>query len=653
MALPAGLLAATTLALGLSDGGYFAGATAAATVVLGVVLVLVVVLAPAGPLTLRAAGRLVMTAFGALATWVLLSSSWSGTSARTLLEFDRVLLYGFGFALGALALGTPRATRWALRLLWTALLVLSAVGLLSRLAPALVEAPASLAPQRLSHPLGYWNAVGLMAGLGGLLAVGLAADRREAIPIRAAAAGSLPALALTLYLTFSRGAILATSVGFLTLLVLGRPRGTLLALAAGIPAVALTLLVASLSTDLIGSPSLDPTPGGFRIGALCALVASSLGAALVVTQGARLEPSPPPFHPGRRFRVWGRRLLLLSPILLIAAVLAMVPGESGDPSRGTAQPTPAERSGEPRDRLTSIDSNGRFELWRVALGSVGAEPLHGTGAGTFARTWMRERRDYFRAQDGHSLMLETFSELGVVGGVLIALIIGVALRAALVGRSRDRETSSLIFAVALAWTLHAFIDWDWEMPVVTLPVFALLGAASGVAGPVQPRTAGGVRSRPVLAIVVILLLLVTPVRVGLSQQRLVEAISAFNRGHCPRAIDAALDSIDILPQRPEALEILAYCDARSGRSALAASVIAEARRLEPNDWTLRYASAVILAAGGRDPRPQLRVARTFNPAEPVVSRLLQRFDSEDPRVWRRVAAAAPLDVPLSGWERTP
>ncbi len=651
VAAPAGLLAATTLALGLADGGYFAGATAAATVFLGMVLVLVV--ASGATLAPRAAGRLVMAAFGALATWVLLSSSWSGTSARTLIEFDRVLLYGFGFALGALSLGTPRATRWALRLLWTALLALSAVGLLSRLAPALLEAPASLVPQRLSHPLGYWNAVGLLAGLGGLLAVGLAADRREPIPIRAAAAGSLPALALTLYLTFSRGAILATSVGIVTLLLLGRPRGTLLALAAGIPTVGLTLLVASLSPDLIGSPALDPTPGGFRVGALSALVASSFGAALVVTRGLPLEPSLPRWHPGRKLRAWSRRLLLLSPILLLAVVLAIVQDGSGGPSSQAVQPTPSERPGEPRDRLTSIDSNGRLELWRVALGSFGAEPLHGTGAGTFARTWVRERRDPFRAQDGHSLVLETLSELGVVGGVLIALIIGVGLRAALAGRSRDRETSSLIFAIALAWTLHASIDWDWEMPVVTLPVFALLGAASGAIGPARPRATRGDRSRRVLAIVVVLLLLVTPVRVGLSQQRLVEAIGAFNRGDCPRAIRAALGSLDILSQRSEALEILAYCDARSGRSALAASVIAEARRLEPDDWTLRYATGVILATGGRDPRPQLRVARTFNPADPVVSRLLRRFESEDPRVWRREAAAAPLDVPLSGGVRTP
>ena len=31
-------------------------------------------------------------------------------------------------------------------------------------------------------------------------------------------------------------------------------------------------------------------------------------------------------------------------------------------------------------------------------------------------------------------------------------------------------------AAALAWLLHASIDWDWQLPAVSLPALVLAGA---------------------------------------------------------------------------------------------------------------------------------------------------------------------------------
>jgi hypothetical protein len=50
-------------------------------------------------------------------------------------------------------------------------------------------------------------------------------------------------------------------------------------------------------------------------------------------------------------------------------------------------------------------------------------------------------------------------------------------------------------AVAIAWALHAGIDWDWEMPAVTLPVLVLVGvllAASREPGAAEVETGYGV-----------------------------------------------------------------------------------------------------------------------------------------------------------------
>ena len=71
---------------------------------------------------------------------------------------------------------------------------------------------------RLAEPIGYANGVAVLASMGMLLALGLAfvTARRS---LRVACALLIPLLALTQYLTYSRGGWLALAVGLLALLV--------------------------------------------------------------------------------------------------------------------------------------------------------------------------------------------------------------------------------------------------------------------------------------------------------------------------------------------------------------------------------------------------------------------------------------------------
>jgi hypothetical protein len=45
--------------------------------------------------------------------------------------------------------------------------------------------------------------------------------------------------------------------------------------------------------------------------------------------------------------------------------------------------------------------------------------------------------------------------------------------------------------VTLVWLVHASIDWDWQLPAVTLPAIALAGAliALAEARPAEPAEA--------------------------------------------------------------------------------------------------------------------------------------------------------------------
>src|SRR2546428_53569 len=85
--------------------------------------------------------------------------------------------------------------------------------------PALLRLPAG---GPLSEPVGYWNAFGVLAAMGTLLALGLAA--RSGPVVRCVAGASTVVLLLTLYFTFSRGGWIAFFLGLAAAIALDRRR---------------------------------------------------------------------------------------------------------------------------------------------------------------------------------------------------------------------------------------------------------------------------------------------------------------------------------------------------------------------------------------------------------------------------------------------
>jgi len=178
-------------ALGLVQGGYppdtwvWSGALAAWAVALAVVL-------SGDPGALRRAWPWAVAA-GALTAWTLLSAIWSVTPAQSLLDARRSAVYA-AVVLALLVLARregvrdlPAATHAAV----SALLVYA----LARYLFGTRHAD-TFESFLLHQPLGYANAVGVLAAMGLLLAVGLAATG----PRRAATAATVPPLALALTL---------------------------------------------------------------------------------------------------------------------------------------------------------------------------------------------------------------------------------------------------------------------------------------------------------------------------------------------------------------------------------------------------------------------------------------------------------------------
>jgi hypothetical protein len=90
----------------------------------------------------------------------------------------------------------------------------------------------------------------------------------------------------------------------------------------------------------------------------------------------------------------------------------------------------------------------------------------------------------------HSLELGMATELGLPGLLAILVVIGGVLAAGRRALQARQPLAVGCCAVSAVWLLHATIDWDWELPAVTLPVVIMAGAliaASEQRRPEAPR----------------------------------------------------------------------------------------------------------------------------------------------------------------------
>jgi hypothetical protein len=643
------------VALSFASGGFLPGPVALAATALAVVLVVRITLPDRPWADLSVAFVAGAAALALFAGWTLASAGWSDAAARAATEYDRALLYLLGFlVLGSIG-RTPSRLRWTVRAIAAAAFAVCLCGLITRLAPDVWPIDPTIAMSRLSYPVGYWNALGLLAALGIVLCLGLTSDAREPPAGRVLAAAALPVLAPTLLLTFSRGAIAAGAIGVLAMLVAARPRALLSGLLVAVPACAISVM-AAYGADLLASErptSAAATAQGHDVAvvvaACVALAAAARAVLLLLDRWTASWRAPGPLRlPAVR---WGAGALVV--VAAVAAAIALgAPAEvERQYERFVDSDDVADTRGDLRNRLTNPGNNGRLDQWRVALDAFETERVNGVGAGTYALEWDRRRPQPYQVEDAHSLYAEVLAELGIVGlllvGVAILLVLGGFLARA---RGEERVVGGALFGAGLAWALHAGIDWDWEMPAVTFWLFAAggLALAAPQAPSVDAAAARSGRSRagrgPVGRIVVALgclLLAVMPARVFLSEGPMREAARAFARGDCATAVDRSLDSISALGIRPEPFVVLGYCDVRLGQRDLAMRALANAVRKDPRNWEGHYGLALVRAAAGRDPRPQLRAAGRLNPREQLVTQT-RRLLGDDRRAWRRRALGARL-----------
>jgi O-Antigen ligase len=645
------LAPAALIYLSFNAGGYFPSASGFVAVVFAQALVLRTTLAAKPFEGLNRTLAIPLAGLVLYAAFQLTSALWSHATAHTLDSFARTLLYVLALVLFGSVRYTRQRVDWLVRALAAGLTAVCVIGLVSRVLPHTWPTASSFFADRLNYPLTYWNAEGMVAAIALILGFHLTADRAEHPGVRVAAAAVLPAVAATLLLTFSRGSMGVAVVGLLSYCLLTRFSTLPTALIAVAPPVAIALRTAWDATALATKQPTSPAAisQGHHVVVVvgaCMIGAALLRAALLLLDHrisrSALVRTPP--RRAVRLGIGAGAAGLALAVAIAAGAVGFAHREYGKFVKGNNEPHVTQT----RDRLTDPANNGRLPLWKVALDIYEPHKLRGTGAGTYQQYYPRYRTQGYYVVDAHSLYLQSLAELGVVGFVLI-LVVVLGMLGGLASRIRgpDRAPYAALFAVTLAWALHQAIDWDWQMPAVTLAVFMLAGLA--LARPRDGKVGlSGLPAGRTLVALGWLLLAVAPLLVGTSYARLQHSGEQLKRGECAKAREEALSSLSLSAKRPQAYAIIGLCDLQQGFAQAAVPAMTEAATLEPQSWEEQYWLAIARAGAGLDPHAAIARAIQLDPLEGGLRHAARLLHPNDPRAWEAAAPRLRIEALASG-----
>jgi hypothetical protein len=564
-----------------ASGGYFptawTWAALLALVFVAAVLGLGVATRPSG-LALVSLGAL-----GGFGAWTWLALAWTADPAATVLEGLRVLMYVSVFAALLLVLrreGVPILLAGTL----AAIFVASGYGLLTKLFPERLGVFDPVAAHRLEEPLTYWNAAGLFAVMGALLALGFAA-RSESVLARAGVSATLPVFLATLYFTFSRGSWIAGAVGLVAALAVDPRRLQLLvtALVLGIPS-AIAILLSSHQDALTrtDAPPAAASDDGHRLALYILLLVAAAAFA-----GAGLCLAERRVKPPRQARL---AFAGASALVLVVAVLGAFVHYGGpvelarkgyDSFTTTSEGTPVNLN----QRLFTFSGSYRAELWHAAWHDYSAHPVLGSGPGTYEWYWNEHRPLQHKVRDAHNLYLEVLAELGPLGLLLLVLALAAPLAAAF--GARGHPLVPLALAGYVAFLVHAAVDWDWEMSAVTLAALACAGSMLAAADrrASAPLLSPGLRAAGVAAS----LLLAVVAFVGVvGSSALAASERALGKGKYGEAASQAKKASSWWRWSPEPWRELGDIAAEQNDNAAAARYYREALAKDDTDWELWY-----------------------------------------------------------------
>jgi O-Antigen ligase len=458
--------------------------------------------------------RLALAGAWGLAGWAAVSAAWAASPAAALEGAGRQALYAAILTLPFVALGDRseiglRALRLAGRgvVCGIVLIALYTVGWM------LLDGPAVFLAGRLNEPIGYRNATALLFCLPFWPLIVLAGTRERGRGLRAAGLGLALLMLGLAFLTQSRGVLLGLSCGGLVALALGPDRVRRLWL------VLLSIaLLAGVSPWLL--KPYHAFDGGYHVvhasdiavaaWALVALAAiGTIAGFLLAVFDAGLRPTSPAMS--RVVRPFSRiGLVAVLIAVLVGGLIAVHGNPVAEVQAKWRQFKSLQTTSTSSVRYTSAGGQ-RYDLWRVALLELRANPVGGVGEGSYEFGYYLLRRTDRNLDDPHGLLFQIGAELGVVGLLLFAFI-PLGLFASLrrwwgLASMEARRSACGLTAAGATFLGQSLVDWMWRLPGLTAlgllcPAIAaaLLARSASAAGAVEgnatPPPAGERAPRP-------------------------------------------------------------------------------------------------------------------------------------------------------------
>jgi hypothetical protein len=466
-----GLLLVGPTVLAFRSGGFYDEPRLWAAIAAWLLVVVAAVCSPR-PLPRRLPGRLALGGLALLAAVVGASIAWAPLTGTALADFERLLLYAAVAVAATALLGWRRLARVVEPALAAGAAIVIGYALSNRLLPGVIEQAHSVrAGGRLEQPLTYWNAMGALAAIGVVLCARLAGDVRRPIAMRVAAAAATAPLGMGLWLSYSRGALAAVGAGLVMLALLAPERPQLRSIALALPGAIVCSVVAEMLhgvRSLEGSLAEREKEGLVMLAVLAVAMALTAACQLVLARrerDGRLRTDRIGL-PGRAAGIAAVAVIVVS---LVGTAVVVVARHGGD-----GQPA-GPAFGATSERFRTFESN-RYEYWKVAVGVFADNPLGGGGSGSFLTYWNQRRAIDDGARDAHSLYVETAAELGLAGLLALGLFLGGGAATAVRARRVDPALAAGPIAAVCVWLVHAGVDWDWEMPAVSLLPLLLIAA---------------------------------------------------------------------------------------------------------------------------------------------------------------------------------
>jgi hypothetical protein len=586
-------------------------------------------------------GRGSLLLFGSLAALTAISIFWSIAPDLTWIEANRAFAYFAVFAAGVAA-GRLAPTSYAvlLRGLLGGIAVVTLYALASRVWPEQLGGATEIYA-RIGQPFDYWNAVGVTAAIGVVPALWLGSRRSGHQPANALAYPLLGLLYVAMFLSFSRGALIAAAIGVILWFALVPLRLRSLPVFAVPVVVAAPVLVWALGKDqftkdgLLASQRATVGPEfGLIVIAMCAVLLA-IGLA-VGFQGRDWIPS---FRLRRRAGLAAVAVAVALPLMLLTSLAFSsrgLPGTVGDQLKELTSES-ATTPGGPQRLIHASSTRGRY--WRQGGRVFGKLPVTGAGAGTFGMARLHYRKDQLVVQHAHGFVAQTASDLGTLGLFVILALAGAwfVSAARTTGLERhsgrregaprywdaDRVAMSALALAAIVFGLHSAIDWTWFVPGPAVMAIAVAGYVAG-RGP-APQPAG--MPSPVVAAG-------PPPEPTVNLPKLPRfSVKLPPRPHTARLVPALLVVLAALvmawavyqPQRSESASQHALSLLGQGKLAAAAKEAGRAHSINPASVHPVWVKAAVAVAAGR-----------LHEAEVLYQRAV--FDQpSNPEAWTRLA----------------